>query len=186
MKHFMLNQSNAIPMMDAGAKAWMFKYAKRNYWRVASWMEFDDLIQDGLYAWCEVCRRYPNAVENPAHIMSLFKLCYADKITDLSRSKTKQQDDARSDIVEVYDGESVVVPDSSTLHALLIKAPEVVKNTIALLTDDSRKDELAKPFARHANGRRETLNERICSMLGLNSKEIDAVRMVKAYLTQTA
>ena len=54
---------------DAGAIAWMHAYSRKNYWRAAAWMAYDDLIQEGYAAYYEVRWRYPTAVE-PAHIMS--------------------------------------------------------------------------------------------------------------------
>lgn len=173
-----------FPLPDEGATKWMMAYSKRHYWRVAAWMDFDDLIQDGYYAWCEVCHRYPSAVNNPAHIMSLFKLCFADKITDLSRSRTKQQDDARSDLVEVFDGESVVMPDPSNFNLLLTKAPKLVKDVIDILTSDKNKEQFNKPYEKQPSGRRETLNDRICTILGLDPKYVDAVRETKLYFSQ--
>lgn len=170
-----------FPMPDKGAVRWLHSYSRRHYWRVAAWMDYDDLIQDGYYAWCEVCWRYPNAVNNPAHIMSLFKLCFADKITDLSRGKTKQQDDARSDIVDIFDGDAVQSPDPSNFNLLVAKAPKLVRDTIALLTSETHRDELAKPYAKQANGRRETLNQRICSLMGLDPEQIDVVRETRTY-----
>ena len=174
-----------FPLPDEGATKWMLAYARRHYWRVAPWMDFDDLIQDGYYSWCEVCWRYPDAVKNPAHIMSLFKLCFADKITDLSRSKTKQQDDARSDIVDVFDGDAVTMPDPSNFNLLLARAPKAVKDTIDLMTSDRRKDELNKPYKKQKNGCRETLNQRLCGLLGLDPSVIDVVAATRLYFQQT-
>lgn len=180
---FVPDNALPIPAMDDGARNWMYAYAKKHYWRVAKWMEFDDLIQDGHFAWVEVCRRYPHAVDTPAWIMSLFKLCFSDKITDLARGRTKQQDDARSDIVDVYESPMMLVPDSSNFMALAIKAPPLVKDTIALLSDEARREELNKPFERYPNGRRETLNDRICSLLGLDPKAVDAVKTTRLYFS---
>ena len=173
--------SGCLSYMDEGAKKWMIGYARRNYWRVATWMDLDDLIQDGYYAWVEVCWRYPAIIDQPAQIMSMFKLCFADKITDLSRGKTKQQDDARSDIVDVFDGPEMAV-DPSNFNLLLAKAPKVVKDTIELLTSDRMKDELNKPYERDANGRRETLNQRICRLLNLDPNTNDPVAAVRMHL----
>lgn len=171
------------PLPDAGAVAWLHSYARKNYWRVAAWMDYEDLVQDGYFAWVEVCHRYPEATKTPAHIMSLFKLCFADKITDLSRSRTKQQDDARSDIVEIYDGDAVTLPDPSNFNLLITRAPKVVRDTIALLTDDSMKDELNKPYHAQVSGRRETLNDRICALLGLDPAQIDVIKETKLYFS---
>lgn len=165
---------------DNGALAWLHKYARRNYWRVAAWMDYDDLIQDGYREYYEVRFRYPNATQ-PAHIMSLFKLTMCSKLEDLVRQNTKQIDDARSDIVEVFDGDAVALPDPSTFNLLLIKAPKLVRDTIMLLANDKQREVLNKPYDKQANGRRETFNERICSLLGLDANKNDVVKEVRQY-----
>lgn len=176
---------NHTILPDEGARKWLFKYAKKNYWRVAQWIDFDDLIQDGYVEYYEVLKRYPSATE-PAHIMQLFKLCFCSKLEDLVRANTKQVDDARSDLVEVYESPLMVVPDSSVFTALVVKAPQLVRDTIALLADEKNRDVLSAPFKRYDNGRRETLNERVCSMLGLDYKSVDAVGTTRMYFTATA
>lgn len=165
--------------MDEGAKKWLFKHAKKQYWRVAAWIDFDDLIQDGYVEYAEVLKRYPQAV-TPQHKMRLFQLCFRSKIEDLVRANTKQVDDARSDIVEVFDGEAILIPDFSNLHALLIKAPQLIKDALALLADEHAREELCKPFARYENGRRETLNDRFNRLLGKEDNE-DIVGQLRGY-----
>jgi hypothetical protein len=166
--------------MDDGARNWLFKHAKRNYWRVAAWIEFDDLIQEGYVEYCEVLKRYPQAVE-ASHKMRLFQLCFRSKIEDLVRLNTKQVDDARSDIVEVYESPAMIIPDFSNLHALLIKAPDLVKAALNLLNDEKMRDELVKPFERYDNGRRETLNERFCKLLNKDPKSVDIIRQLRMH-----
>ena len=168
--------------MDEGARNWLFKYSKKNYWRVAAWIDFDDLIQDGYVEYCEVLKRYPQATER-SHIMRLFQLCFRSKIEDLVRANTKQVDDARSDIVEIYEGPMMLVPDFSNLQALLIKAPKIIADALALMADERARAELAKPFTRYDNGRRETLNDRFCRLLGLDSNCIDVVGQMKTYFS---
>lgn len=165
---------------DEGALRWLHAYARKNYWRVAAWIDYDDLIQYGYLEYCEVRVRYPDAVE-PAHIMSLFKLCVCSRFEDLNRQNSKQVDDARSDIVEVFDGDAVALPDPSTFNLLLIKAPRLVRDTIILLADDKQRDVLNKPYDKQPNGRRETFNERLCSLLGLDASKNDVVRDVRDY-----
>jgi hypothetical protein len=166
--------------MDAGARNWLFRHANKNHWRVAAWMDLDDLIQEGYIEYCEVLKRYPQAVE-ASHKMRLFQLCFRSKIEDLVRANTKQVDDARSDILEIYDGDAILVPDFSNLHALLIKAPQVIKDALTLLADDKQREELVKPFTRYDNGRRETLNERMCKLLNIDSSKVDVVGQMKNY-----
>ena len=166
--------------MDDGARRWLYKHAKKNYWRVAAWIEFDDLIQEGMVEYCEVLKRYPQAIE-ASHKMRLFQLCFRSKIEDLVRANTKQVDDARSDIVEIYESPAMIIPDFSNLHALLIKAPQLIKEALTLLTDDKAREELVKPFEKYDNGRRETLNERFCVLLNKDPKKVDVVTQMRMY-----
>lgn len=168
--------------MDAGARNWLFKYVNKSYWRVSCWIEKDDLIQDGYAAYYETLMRYPTAIE-PAHIMRLFQLVFRSKIEDLVRANTKQVDDARSDIVEIFDSPSMIVPDFSNLHALLIKAPQLIKDALALLADQNTREVLQQPLARYDNGRRETLNERFCKLLGQDPNCIDVPKVLRMYFT---
>lgn len=173
------------PLPDEGAVRWLHSYARKNFWRVAAYMDYDDLIQDGYYAWVEVCWRYPLAVANPnrAHLMSLFKLCFSNKVTDLSRVRTKQVDDARSDIVEIYDGEAVLTFDPFDLQTLINKAPQVIKDALALFAKDDTRKEIQKPFAKYDNGRRETLNDRLCKLLGKDPNTIDVAGQLRSYFS---
>lgn len=164
---------------DAGAKAWLYKYAKRNYWRVAAWIDFDDLVQDGYNAYYETRMRYPKAVE-PAHIQSLFQLVFRSKIEDLVRANTKQIDTARSDIVEIYEPTQVLKTNVADFNAMIVKAPDIIKQAILLITERAN-EVLAKPFTTDSRGHRETLNERLCSFLKLDPKDVDIVSDMRAY-----
>jgi DNA-directed RNA polymerase specialized sigma24 family protein len=167
-------------LMDEGARNYLYKYVKKNHWRVAAWVDFDDLIQEGYFAYYDTLRRYPSA-ETPQHIMSLFKLVLRSNIEDMVRKHSKQIDDARSDIVETYDSPLLIIPDFSTLHALLIKAPALIRDALALLNDEKTREELQKPFAVYNSGRRETLNERMCLLLGKDPKRTDIVKELRTY-----
>ena len=168
--------------MDDGARNYLFAYARKNHWRVSAWIDLDDLIQEGYFAYYDTLRRYPSATE-PQHIMSLFKLVLRSNIEDIVRKNTKQVDDARSDIVDVFDGDAILTPDFSNLHALLIKAPQIIKEALALLANEQTCSELQKPFERYENGRRETLNERFCRLLGKDSNCIDYTKELKLYFS---
>lgn len=167
--------------MDEGARNYLFKYARKQHWRVAAWIDFDDLIQEGYFAYYDTLRRYPTAQE-PQHKMALFKLVLRSNIEDLVRKNTKQIDDARSDLVELSDNPNMILPDFSNLHALLIKAPKAIKDALALLADDKAREELQKPFTRYDNGRRETLNDRFTRLMGIDNT-IDVVGQLKSYFS---
>ena len=171
--------------MDKGARLWLLKYARKNYWRVAAWIDLEDLIQDGFAAYYETLMRYPTA-KDAAHIMRLFQLVFRSKIEDLVRAHKKQIDSARSDIIENVDSSptlSTILPDFSNFHALLVKAPQQIKDALNMLNSEHGRQELIKPFVRQENGRRETLNERWCSLLGYDPKQVDVVTMLRSYFS---
>ena len=171
--------------MDQGARLWLLKYSRRNYWRVAAWIDLEDLIQDGYECYYETLYRYPTA-KDAAHIMRLFQLVFRSRIEDLVRAHKKQVDSARSDIIENIDSfpmMATILPDFSNFHALLAKAPQQIKDALNLLNSEHGRKALIEPFARRDNGGRETLNERWCSLLGYDSKQIDVVTMLRSYFT---
>lgn len=172
--------------MDQGARLWLSKYARRNYWRVAAWIDIEDLIQDGYAAYYETLQRYPTA-RDAAHIQSLFKLVFRSKIEDLVRAHKKQIDDARSDVVETIDSATsnygMFLPDFSNFHALLVKAPQQIKDVLNLLNSEQGRQELNKPFQRSDSGCRETLNDRFCRLLGYDAKQVDLVSMLREHFT---
>jgi DNA-directed RNA polymerase specialized sigma24 family protein len=166
--------------MDDGARLWLFNYVRKQHWRVAAWIDIDDLIQEGYFAYYDTLRRYPTAKE-PQHIMSLFKLVLRSNIEDMVRKHTKQIDDARSDLVEIVSQQDAI--DFSMLHALVIKAPKHIKDALALFLDDKAREELQKPFTQYASGARETFNERLCKLIGIDHNCIDVAGELKSYLT---
>lgn len=169
--------------MDEGAKSYLFKYASRNHWRVAAWIDFDDLIQEGYAAYYDTLRRYPAAIE-PSHIMSLYKLVLRSTIENLVRQHSKQIDDARSDIIEIYDGDAILMPDGFALQSLLLKAPKPVKDVLALFSDDNKRKELQKPYVMKENGRRETMNERLCRLIGYDPDTINLAKDLRMWISQ--
>jgi DNA-directed RNA polymerase specialized sigma24 family protein len=149
---------------DEGAQRWLRNYANKNFWRVASWMDYDDLVQDGYMCYADTIRRYPNT-QTREHTMSLFKLVFRSHIEDLVRKSRKQVlDEARSDIVEIVDNYTYS-PDNSDFNAMILKAPKVVRDAVLLFLDDSTLEQLRQPYRRDDLGRRETLNDRICKLL---------------------
>jgi hypothetical protein len=166
--------------MDNGARNWMFKYCRKHHWRVASWIEFDDLVQEGYAAYYETLKRYPTAKE-PKHIMSLFALVFRSKIEMMVRAKRKQVDDADSDTIETYDGDAVQVLDSMDFVSLITKAPQAIKDALLLFTTEAGRQELAKPYEVRGNGSRETTNDRFCKLLGKDPDTIDFSKELRMY-----
>jgi len=75
-------------------RRWMVKVAHSQFWRVASWYELDDLLQDGFLCHAKVVSRYPH-VYNPAHLGKLFQTTFLNHIHTLATKR-------RHSISEVY------------------------------------------------------------------------------------
>lgn len=170
---------------DTNAERWLKHYAVRNFWRVAPWLELDDIMQLGYEAYYETRSRYPTATE-PKHIQSLFQLVFRSRLEDVVRCYVKQVDEPDSEKVEEseasFDATGLPWTKSSGLldiHALLIKAPEKVTKVVDLLVKEP--GVLSKPYEKDDSGRRETLNDRLCVLLGLDPKSVDLVKMTRNY-----
>lgn len=169
--------------MDQGAKRWMLKYAHANYWRVVSWYEFTDLVQDGHLYWWKIVSKYPDAKDRP-HLMRLFQRSFSNHIHNLASGKTDQVDLPIADCLSGdEDTESVFLerhdtgtPDSS--HALAHAAP-TVRRAINVLLEQA--DKLRLP-TRRADGTRQTTNEKLCAIAGCDPGMIDLVAEIKICL----
>ena len=171
--------------MDEASRRWIFKYTNKNYRRVANWIEYEDLIQEGYVAYYEVRRWYPSATQ-PAHIQSLLQLVFRSRIEDIIRKALRKGRPPTTDTLDVVrDAEpaSLVEADTSGLQLLLIQAPKIIKDALEVLTNPATQDALDKPFGRTNNGRKETLNDRLCALLGVDSKNNDVVKQTRMYFS---
>src|SRR6202035_4366678 len=156
------------PKMDKGALGWMIKFAHKNYWRMASWIEFDDLCQEGYAAYAEVAQRYPAAIE-PQHRMRLFQLVLRSRIEDLAMARTKQLDapfsddisDASHDWRSLEERYEITDPELSSVVAAAKQVPSV-EAVLHLFTDNASLKALNAVYRKRLNGHRETFNERLC------------------------
>lgn len=172
--------------IDAGAQGWITKTARRNYWRVCQWYELDDLIQDGVLYFYKIANRYPD-VTNKAHLMRLFQVSYINYIHDLAKQKTRQPDARVSDlfanVVDEFtalDNIAPAQPEMSYLQVLIDEAPQAVRSVLKLLESDAGRQQLKSRYRIRENGHRETLNERLHRLTGIDL-DIDLPHELTAY-----
>lgn len=154
-----------FPKMDKGALGWMIKFAHKNYWRMASWLDMDDLLQEGYAAYAEVAQRYPTAIE-PQHRMRLFQLVLHSRIEDLAMARTKQPDSCLSDVTLEEGEESqfeIADPEFSSIVAAAKEVPSI-EAVLRLFTDNDSLKQLNAVYRKRLNGHRETVNERLCRL----------------------
>lgn len=146
-------------------------------------MDFDDLVQEGYAAYYETLSRYPTAIE-PKHIMSLFALVFRSRIERLVLANRKQVDDACSDIIETYGGDTQQTSIMAVNKKPLSQAPKIVKEILSLLRkNETLKYELTKPYTILENGKRETTNDRFCRLLGKDPNCINVVDQLREYFS---
>ena len=184
-------------LMDDGARRWLLKTARKHYWRISSWYDLDDLIQEGYFAYYYVVRRYPKAI-SPPHRMALFKLVFNSVICNLANQRTRRveeicmsqlfSDDSMMSADQHVTAfiESVAAdPDISEAVGALAAAPEYVKKSLELFASEDGLRRLRAEYRKVPTGkhlRRETLNERLCRLTGYDALKTDIVGGIRACL----
>lgn len=162
-------------IMDQGARHWLLKTVRAEFWRVSGWCDLEDLIQDGHMIYAKLSRRYPDA--NASHRMTLFKTSVANYLHDLAEKRSRSVDlypgnIALGSLSDEAGGRAIgAQPEASTFAVLVATAPAPVKAVLSLLASDAK--------LRVRGG--EKVNDRLCRLTGLNSAEIDLVGMLKAH-----
>lgn len=164
--------------MDTGAKNWLRKTALKNYWRVALWISLDDLLQDGEVCWMVARHRYTEATTT--QLMALFKTIYTNHLHDLANSHTRQTEipfAALSDSnLETIDEESCPFAE---LLRLVTEAPSRVSHLLGNLLQDPTP---LRAAYRRDGFVRETTNERLCALTGLDPVTFDLHTAVRGSL----
>ena len=182
--------------MDQGARAWLFKTAKLNLWRVCSdAYDIDDLIQDGYVCWWRVVDKYERRtgrVRSRRHIMRLFQTTFANHIHDLSKLRSRAPVETKiTDLVgsvftqheaslwAVIDTEG---GDTMALERLAIEAPRPLRSLLMALLAEGTSMTLRAAFRIHRDGSRETVGERLARMIDGPESAYDYADELRLYL----
>jgi hypothetical protein len=167
--------------VDAGVRGWVFKTIKANYWRVSHYYEFEDLVQDSFIVWKRICDRYPD-VKETKHRMALFKTAFRNHIHDLSKKRTKYIECCmlESDLGTAVNvlREEVDGSQDPNIGLLVSQLPEKLQTLLSRLYSEKRKH----PYRRRLDGTRETINERLCRLAGLDPEARDVETAIHTYL----
>jgi hypothetical protein len=137
------------PYLDAGVRGWIVTTARKNYWKVASWYEITDLIQDGYLCYAKCRARFipQEDTPEPTHddrkrFMAFFQMAYINQITDLANSRTKTPETAmaglsekQADAVEAW-ASSASELGGGSLSLLLTQAPAEIMEMLKLILVD--------------------------------------------------
>lgn len=176
---------------DAGVRGWIYNTARKNYWRVPPWYDLDDLVQDGYWHYARIVTRYSD-VKSRAHMMALFKRTYLNHINDLSKKATKYPQINAGDLVERSPGLfsenafwDCIMWDEGNMDwaGLAAMAPEPIRDVFRLLSSDDGIRRLRSHYRIRRDGTRETFNERLCRLIGIEPT-FDLAGALRSYLTK--
>lgn len=178
---------NPATALDAGMVGWLHSYARSNFWRVSSWYDYEDLVQDGFLCYAICLEKYALVVKEKEHFMALLKRTYWNHVTDLSVRRTRLNETPACDLAVDDDGsyfENLVggKPDDVSFAAIIRDAPNDVAAVLKIIITDVGLATLRKSY-RRKDGTRETLNERLCKLVGFDPDVIDLSHRVRMYLS---
>lgn len=167
--------------MDEGVRGWVYNNIRENYWRVAHYYEFEDLIQDSFIVWRKIVDRYPE-VTDAKHRMGLFKTAFRNHIHDLSKKRTAY---VQSCLLEAeLDSPLASLRDSDdgsqdpNVRLLVAQLPAKLQLLLTRLYDERR----GHPNRLRLDGTRETINERLCRLAGLDPATRNVREALQTYL----
>lgn len=178
----MRNKRNRL---DQGLHGWIINYARKNFWRVASWIDFEDLVQDGFLCYC-VCNVRYRQVKEQRHFMSLVKITFIRHVHDLANQRTRAIDEPlvlSPGQFEDYWGSLEAMlpsePEESSFMTLVKQLPDELQKLIVTLQNDGKdlpilsRDDKRDHQGRFRVRRRETTNDFHCRLAGLDPQVHD-------------
>jgi len=173
------NRGQGPKAVDKGLRIRIAKMAKHHHWRVQSWYGIDDLIQEGFVCYAKVRSKYPQITDD-VHILNLTSVAFRNHITNLSNRKRKQADITFADLPNDDIPPETECPDAE-IAQLIAEAPPLVQRVLRALQSPEGRKAWAALYRVRRNGTRETLNERLCRMIGLQAV-VDIHSLVVSYL----
>ena len=179
--------------LDEGMRGFIFNTAKKEFWKVASYYEFDDLVSDGYVCFYKCRKRLHERllVNNPTkdqrrEVQAFVARAFFNHISTLATKRMGVHEMPEASLSTDDDQnvfEELLPPqmEEATLLTLLASAPAELKQLIQLLVSDGLS--LLK-FERKRVGRRlvrETSNEFYCRLLGVDPEKNNLVEQLRAY-----
>lgn len=205
----------ADPYLDAGMVGFIEKFARKNHWRVASWLDLEDLVQEGWMCYYAV-RRHPKYAElnskaeptpdDVRQVMAMVRTTLFRRMHTLSNSLNAVPESGLSvtgtvrledlapaetcanSVVELLAGAPrEVVELAGALARDIVAAHEYARDTVGRReTSAEHRKRLHSKKRRRGRGRRETTNEMYCRLLGRDPEREDVRGLVVDYLQTTS
>lgn len=158
--------------MGDTTRQWLLRTVAKNYWRVCTYYEFEDLVQDGYMVFLLVKQKYEGRGFTDSHISNLFKRSFINHIHDLSNKRTRQAFEVPEIVTNEDDDEVTRTvpgdPELQTIGLMIAKAPREIRAVLDILVSDAGRKRLRAPFRHSPTGSRETMNDRLCRLAGVD------------------
>jgi hypothetical protein len=136
-------------------------------------------VQDGFVCWYRVIRRYARVRQGSSkHRMALFKRVFSNHIHDLSKRKSRLLEVHFEDLPPKI-ADALNYPATQDLYGA---APPLVKLGLTVLMAPKHARSLRSSYRVRADATRETFNERLCRLAGLDPRTIDLAGELRYYL----
>lgn len=166
-----MDGSRRDPYLDDGMIGYIEKFARKNYWRVASWIDLDDLVQDGFMCFAKCRHRYVDVLKSlpeqptiPDHrrmMMGAVMTAFTRHVHGLASDRTERADErCFADVARPDSDAYVDVADNTPAEpgiescVLLVGAPREVADLFRILVGDAH---AAAVLVRDGLGKRETM-----------------------------
>lgn len=166
---------------------WIVNYSRQNMWRVAKWMEFDDLVHEGLACAYKCKQRYGTKLD-PPHFMRLVQRVFSNVITDILRQRLGFDDSIHlADIrktgeyneSDIADRLSEPVNDIQEFALLIVELPVHLRNAVELLINDP--NQFRRALRVKFDGTGETMSKRLAKLIGW-PEHLDFETELRGYL----
>ena len=179
-----------IPDVDPRLVGWICNFAKKNHYRVKSFMTKEDLLHECFDCLFDARRRYAERYkDDPKRFTATVKLMCANTVPYLLTRNVRFKTVPILDMCERHQEadftDKLAGPDEAQAIAMLIaEAPEILKPILRAYTDGGiAADHLAAPNRRRLDGTRMTLNERLCRIVGIDPSVRDIATELRNYLS---
>lgn len=168
---------------------WIYSNAKRNLWRVGSWYDLEDLINDGLLIALK-CRQKLGTEVDDKHYNSYVRKAFHNHLGELIRRKRGVNEVSFLDVVGRSDcdlteqeSEELILPPqpcSQEIVAALCQMPESLKRVIDLMVSEEGRKKLDEPMRQRVDGE-ETMTDRLYRLAGWR-RDLDFEEELTEYL----
>jgi hypothetical protein len=177
------------PVWGGTFEAWAKNYVNDNLWRVDKLFMFEDALQECALIFVRVARHYEDRIDNPAWLMSLFRIAVVNDFHTLAR-RNQRIDEAEAAAAELYE-EGVDHP-AGPLMALLNKASAELREVlrviavgpselISLMLDGTAEPrESVEPAANEA-----AMSRSLCRLARVKNVRSDLLSELRALLTRS-